>query len=114
MNTSVAQPAITDPYPMGAGKLMTLALALVVGTLGGVALALVLEYFDLSLSTSDQVEHRLGLIHLVSVPEGMIDGPLEIAHAPPISNREIQGIEVLTRDHGGRETHTLGYALVND
>lgn len=114
VNTSVAQPAITDPYPMGAGKLVTLALALVVGSLGGVALALVLEYFDLSLSTSDQVEHRLGLIHLVSVPEGMIDGPLEIAHAPPISNREIQGIEVLTRDHGGRETHTLGYALVND
>jgi uncharacterized protein involved in exopolysaccharide biosynthesis len=114
VNTSVAQPAISDPYPMGPGKLLTLILGLVIGGLGGVALALVLEYFDLSLSTSDQVEHRLGLIHLASVPEGMVDGPLEIAHAPLSANREIQGIEVLTADHGGREPHTLGYALVNN
>ncbi len=114
VNTSVAQPATINPHPVGPGQLFTLTLALVVATLGGMALALVLEYFDLSLSTSDQVEHRLGLVHLASVPEGMVDGPLEIAHTPPTAKQEIRGIEVLTSDPRGRETQTLAYALVND
>ena len=114
VNTSVAQPATINPHPVGPGKLFTLTLALVVATLGGLVLALVMEYFDLSLSTSDQVEHRLGLVHLASVPEGMVDGPLEIAHAPPPVKREIRGFEVLTSESRGRETQTLAYALVND
>jgi len=95
VNTSIAQPATVATDPVGPSKKLTLALALAFASLGGTGLALILEHLDLSLSTGDQVEERLGLIHLVSVPEGHIEGPLVISLTLPRSRAEISDAQAL-------------------
>jgi len=81
VNTSISQRPTVSSEPVGPGKLKLLLLGLFVAGAGGIALALLLEFLDHSLSTPEQLERRLGIAHLASVPEGATDGPLEIGLA---------------------------------
>lgn len=67
-NINVVQPATYDPKPIRPRKAVNLLLGLVVGVLGGLGIAVVAEYLDHSFRTPEDVETRLELPALVSIP----------------------------------------------
>ncbi len=67
-NISVVQPATYETKPVSPRRRVNLALGLLVGVLGGLGLALLLEYLDHSLETPEDIETKLGLPTLVSIP----------------------------------------------
>jgi len=67
-NISVAQAASFEPRPVRPRKLLNLLLGVCVGAFGGLALPLVLEQFDDSLQTSDDIEGHLDLPTLATIP----------------------------------------------
>lgn len=69
VNVSIAQPAQRPLKPVGPRKLVNLVLGLLLGALGGLGLAFVSEYFDHSLTTGKDLEARVGIPLLGSIPE---------------------------------------------
>lgn len=102
VNTSLAQPPVADPDPVGPGRLTLLILASVLAVGGGTLLALLFESLDQSLATGHQLERRLGLPLLASVAEGDTDGPLEIGLlGPGRGPRSLPGPPLLLASDGG-------------
>jgi polysaccharide biosynthesis protein PslE len=71
-NVSVIQPATYDPNPVGFRRLLLLGLCLVLAVGGSLALPFLLDRLDRSVKRSQDLEHRLGLAVLTSVPH--LDG----------------------------------------
>lgn len=67
-NLSIIQPATMPLEPIKPKKALNLALGFFLALFGGICLAFVLEYLDDSLKTREDVEKRLGLYVLASVP----------------------------------------------
>ena len=67
-NVSVVQPASYEPRPVRPRVALNLLLGLCAGALGGLALPLVLEQFDRSLRTPEDVEKHLDLPTLATIP----------------------------------------------
>ena len=67
-NISVVQPATYNVEPIHPRKLLNLALGILVGVIGGLGLALLAEYLDHSLKTPEDIEEKLDMPVLVSVP----------------------------------------------
>jgi uncharacterized protein involved in exopolysaccharide biosynthesis len=67
-NINVIQPASLVLKPVSPKKGLTLAIAFVVAICGGVALAFLSDQLDHSLGTPEDIEKRLGLPTLVSIP----------------------------------------------
>jgi uncharacterized protein involved in exopolysaccharide biosynthesis len=67
-NVNVAQPATFVEKPVSPRKGLALMLALIVGAAGALGVALAAEHLDHSLKTPEEVEQRLDLPVLVSVP----------------------------------------------
>jgi uncharacterized protein involved in exopolysaccharide biosynthesis len=71
MNVTIAQPAQTPLAPMPRQLALRLFLAILTGTLGGVGIAFGLENFvNRSFTTGEDIERRLGIPHIASIPEG--------------------------------------------
>ena len=68
-NINVAEAPTLSHEPIRPKALITLLLGLATGVCGGLCLALAVEYFDRSLKTSEEIECRLGLPVLASIPE---------------------------------------------
>jgi uncharacterized protein involved in exopolysaccharide biosynthesis len=69
VNVSIAQPAQRPLKPVAPRKALNLMLALLVGSMGGLSLAFVTEYFDHSFTTGRELEARLGIPLLGTIPE---------------------------------------------
>jgi capsular polysaccharide biosynthesis protein len=69
VNVSIAQPAQRPLKPVGPRKALNLLLCLLLGAMGGLGLAFVSEYFDHSLTTGKDLEARVGLPLLGSIPD---------------------------------------------
>jgi uncharacterized protein involved in exopolysaccharide biosynthesis len=75
INVTVAQPAQLPLTPVPRGLLMKMVLAMIIGVLGGIGIAFALEqYVDRSFTTGEEVERRLGLLHIASIPDGDLVG----------------------------------------
>lgn len=81
VNTSVAQPPTVATDPVGPGKRTLLMLGLFVAVGGGIGLALLLDALAPGVLNPKQLERRLGLAHLGSIPEGQTEGPLDVGLA---------------------------------
>lgn len=68
-NINIAEAPTLNHEPVRPKALLTLILGLAAGLFGGLCLALAVEYFDQSLKTSDDIESRLNLPVLVSIPQ---------------------------------------------
>jgi len=69
-NVNLVQPPTYVAKPSSPLVKLTLAMALVLATIGALLVALVAEYFDRSLRTPEQIEQELGVPVLFSVPRG--------------------------------------------
>ena len=70
INVTIAQPAQRPLRPVSRRLGINLLLAMVVGVLGGLGLAFGFEfYLDHTFTTGEEMERRLGLAHLASIPE---------------------------------------------
>jgi uncharacterized protein involved in exopolysaccharide biosynthesis len=69
VNVSIAQPAQRPLKPVGPNKALNLFLGLLVGGIGGLGLAFVAEHFDHSFTTGRELEGRLGIPLLGTIPE---------------------------------------------
>ncbi len=67
-NINIIQPASFELQPVAPHTAVLLMLAFVIATFGAVGIALVSEYLDQSLQTSEDVEARLDLPMLASIP----------------------------------------------
>lgn len=67
-NLSIIQPATMPLEPIKPKKALNIALGLIMSFFGGISLAFFIEYLDDSLKTNEDVEKRLGLPVLASVP----------------------------------------------
>ena len=67
-NISVVQPASASTKPVRPRKVLNLALGFFLGIFGGLGLAFFSEYVDHSLKTPQDVEEKLGLQLLASIP----------------------------------------------
>lgn len=74
-SVNLLQPAFLDEKPVSPSRAMTLALGLLVAVCGSMGLALVLEYRNPSLNTSEQVQRAMDLPAPVSIPR---TPPLEV------------------------------------
>jgi uncharacterized protein involved in exopolysaccharide biosynthesis len=75
INVTVAQPAQKPLAPEPRGLLMRLVFALFVGVLGGVSIAIATErYLVRSFTTGEELERRLDIPHIASIPEGELVG----------------------------------------
>jgi succinoglycan biosynthesis transport protein ExoP len=75
INVTVAQPAQIPLEPESRGLGLKFFMALLVGVLGGVGLAFGLENsFDRSFTTGEDIERKLGIPHIASIPEGEMVG----------------------------------------
>jgi uncharacterized protein involved in exopolysaccharide biosynthesis len=71
INVTIAQPAQTPLKPEPRGLRTKAVLALLIGLLGGVGIAFTLEqYVVRSFTTGEDIERRLGITHIASIPEG--------------------------------------------
>jgi polysaccharide biosynthesis transport protein len=68
-NVKVAQPATLVHKPISPNKILILGLGLLVSSFGGIGLAFLCEQLDQTLRTTDQVEAKLGLPVLASLPQ---------------------------------------------
>jgi uncharacterized protein involved in exopolysaccharide biosynthesis len=70
INVTIAQPAQRPLTPEGQGPKTVVLLALLFGVLGGLGAAFGTEfYLDRSFTTGEEMERRIGLVHLASIPE---------------------------------------------
>jgi capsular polysaccharide biosynthesis protein len=70
INVSVAQPARPPLRPLSRRLALNMFLAGVIGVLGGLGIAFAIEYYlDHTFTTGEEMERRLGLAHLASIPE---------------------------------------------
>jgi uncharacterized protein involved in exopolysaccharide biosynthesis len=69
VNVSIAQPALRPLRPVGPRKALNLLLGLLLGALGGLGLAFVVEYFDHSVTTGRDLEMRVGIPLLGAIPD---------------------------------------------
>lgn len=69
VNVSIVQPAQKPLKAVSPKKMVNLMIALILGLVGGVGLALLLEYFDHTFTTGLDVERRLNVPHLASIRE---------------------------------------------
>jgi capsular exopolysaccharide synthesis family protein len=67
-NISVVQPATLPTKPVPQRKLLNMALGLLVGIFGAIGLAFFLEYIDHSIRTPEELEEKLLLSTLASIP----------------------------------------------
>ena len=67
-NISVVQPATFPTLPVSQRKSLKLALGLLVGILGGIGLTFFFEYIDHTIRTPEEVEEKLLLPTLASIP----------------------------------------------
>lgn len=67
-NIKLVQPATYEVKPVSPRAFWNLALGLLVGSIGGLGLALTAEYMDHSFRTPEDIEERLELPALVSIP----------------------------------------------
>jgi polysaccharide biosynthesis protein PslE len=67
-NINIAQPPTLDRLPVRPRPSLALLLGLVVAVVGTVTIPLIAEYLDHTLKTSDEIESRLNLPVLVSIP----------------------------------------------
>jgi len=67
-NIRVVQPATLPTSPLGRSKSLDLAIGLVLAVLGSIGIAFVSEYFDHTIKTPADVEERLQLPTLASIP----------------------------------------------
>jgi capsular polysaccharide biosynthesis protein len=71
----IAQPARPPLHPMPRGLTMRLCAAFLMGLGGGLGLAVARElYFDRSFTTGEEIERRLGIPHIASIPDGSLAG----------------------------------------
>jgi polysaccharide biosynthesis protein PslE len=77
-NINVAQPPTAGSEPVWPQTRLMLFLGFVVALFGGVALAFAMEYVDHSLKTAEEIESRLNLPVLVSIPQMR---PSQMAHS---------------------------------
>jgi len=68
-NVAVIQPATEPLSPVKPRKTLNLLLGLVLGLVGGIAMAFLSEHLDHSLRQRDQVEKRLGIPVLAAIPK---------------------------------------------
>jgi uncharacterized protein involved in exopolysaccharide biosynthesis len=68
-NVSLIDPALPPLKPVFPQKLLNVALAIVLGGIGGLGLAFLLEFLDNALSRDTDVERYLNLSVLASIPE---------------------------------------------
>lgn len=70
INVTVAQPAQMPRAPEPRGLILKLLVSVFVGLIGGVSLAFGMETFlDRSFTTGEDIERRLGIPHLASIPD---------------------------------------------
>ncbi len=70
INVTVAQPAQLPLRPVARGLKRNLILALMLGLLGGLGLAFGAEFYvDHTFTTGEEMERKLGLVHMASIPE---------------------------------------------
>ena len=75
INVTIAQPAQIPLKPIPRGLLLKLFLSVFIGVLGGVGLAFGFENFlDRSFTTAEEIERKLGIPHIASIPEGEMVG----------------------------------------
>jgi succinoglycan biosynthesis transport protein ExoP len=75
INVTIAQPAQIPLKPVPRGLLLKLFLSVFIGVLGGVGLAFGFENFlDRSFTTAEEIERKLGIPHIASIPEGEMVG----------------------------------------
>ena len=75
INITIAQPAQMPLKPVARGLVMKFLLAVIIGVLGGFGLAFGLEnYLDRSFTTGEDIERKLGIPHIASIPEGEMVG----------------------------------------
>jgi len=75
MNVTVAQPALVPLNPQRRQLAKKLILSLVIGLLGGVALAFGMEnYVNRSFTTAEDIERKLGIPHIASIPMSGLAG----------------------------------------
>jgi uncharacterized protein involved in exopolysaccharide biosynthesis len=75
LNVTVIQPAQLPMRPLPRGLLMKAVMALLAGVAGGFGVAFGLEfYLDRSFTTGEDVERKLGIQHIASIPEGEMVG----------------------------------------
>lgn len=67
-NISLIEPAIPPELPIGPRRLMTVFAALFLSTLFGMGLALVLEYLDDTIRSTEEIEQYLQLPALAAIP----------------------------------------------
>jgi uncharacterized protein involved in exopolysaccharide biosynthesis len=67
-NVNVLQPATYQPKPVRPHKLLNLALGLLIGIFGAAGWAIAAEGLDHSLQSPEDIESKLGLATLASVP----------------------------------------------
>ncbi|MBI5563162.1 MAG: polysaccharide biosynthesis tyrosine autokinase [Deltaproteobacteria bacterium] len=75
-NSQVIDGAVVAKMPLRPRKALNMALAVVVGLIGGVIAAMFVEYMDDSIKSADEVEKILGLPFLGMVPASKEEGPI--------------------------------------
>jgi capsular exopolysaccharide synthesis family protein len=109
-NISVIQPATMPVLPVSPKKTLGLFLGVLLGLFAALGLSFVSEYLDHSIKTPEQVEERLQLPALVSIPLVRAEGVLAMANGRGVesktgkaSNRWDNGAEITPYYHGLRE-----------
>jgi capsular exopolysaccharide synthesis family protein len=72
-NVSVLQAATVPTAPIGPQKILRLALGLLLAIVGGVGFAFLCEYMDHSIKTPEDVQERLQLPTLASIPRASLN-----------------------------------------
>lgn len=78
VNVTVARPPEHPLEPSGPSATMLLALALMVGSVGGVSLAYLRELVDQTFTTGEDIERLLGIPYLASIPDSHL-----VSHSEP-------------------------------